>query len=166
MSNLPLIAIVSYVFILCLSVFSCVNMSRVQTVPSVSAPPLTLTEQRARRVAAMAPSWPKTPDYRVSFHPLSAAPTQTGGGVVYASYDPGDDYWGLPRNGAYEEVAVYCAACHTLEIVMQQRATQARWAYMLDWMVEEQNMAPLPEQEKRKVLDYLSAHFGSARVNN
>lgn len=162
MSNLPLIAIFSYVFILCLSIFSCIDMSRVQTAPSVSAPPLTVTEQRARRVAAMAPSWPKTPDYRVSFHPLSGAAGQPDSAIAYASYDPEDDYRGLPRTGAYEEVAVYCAACHTLEIVMQQRATEARWAYMLDWMVEEQNMPPLPEQEKREVLDYLSGHFGPA----
>ena len=161
MSNLPLIAIVSYVFILCLSTFSCVNMNRVQTAPSVSAPPLTVTEQRAHRVAAMAPSWPKTPDYRVSFQPLPAAAALAGDTVAYASYDPEDDYWGLPRNGAYETVAIYCAACHTLEIVMQQRATEARWSYMLDWMVEEQNMPPLPEREKIQVLRYLSDHFGN-----
>ena len=161
MSNLPLIAIVSYVFILCLSVFSCVNMSRIQTAPSVSAPPLTVTEQRARRVAAMAPSWPKTPDYRVSFQPLPTAAAPMDGAVAYASYDPEDDYWGLPRNGAYEEVAIYCTACHTLEIVMQQRATEARWTYMLDWMVEEQNMPPLPDNTKAQVLNYLVRNFGA-----
>lgn len=163
MSNLPLAAMLGYAIVLCLSVFSCVNMERGRTAASaaaVSQPP-SAEERRARRVAAMAASWPKTPDYRVSFNPLSPAAAPAGGARARASFDPDDEYWGLPRNAGYEEIAIYCSACHTLEIVMQQRATRNRWAYMLDWMVEEQNMPPLPDADKATVLDYLSRNFGS-----
>lgn len=140
MSKIPLVAIFSYIAVLCLSVFSCVNMASVQTAPMVSATLPTVEEQQARRIAKMAMSWSKHPDYRQAFNPLTPTATK-GGGASYASFDPDDDYWGLPREGAYEDVSIYCSACHTLEIVMQQRASRDRWAYMLDWMVEEQKHA-------------------------
>lgn len=164
MSNLPLIAIFSYVVILCLSVFSCVNMATVQAPPAVSTPAVFLTaeEKQARRVAKMAALWPKAPDYRMRFNALSPEMINTDGAKVYASFDPNDDYWGLPHTDGYEDIAIYCSACHTLEIVMQQRASRERWDYMLEWMTKEQNMPPLPKDQKTKVLNYLSENFGPA----
>lgn len=160
MSNLPLFAIMGYVVILCLSALSCVNMERAPAAATVAAAPLSppsVEERRAQRIAVMAASWPKTPDYRVSFSPSGV---QTVGARNYASFDPDDEYWGLPRNAGHEDVALFCSACHTLEIVMQQRATEARWLYMLDWMVAEQNMPPLSDGDKAVVLGYLSKNFG------
>ena len=167
MSNLPLIAVAGYALILCLSAFSCANMERAPATTHLAAAPLSapsVEEQRAQRVAAMAASWPKTPDYRISFAPLSPARAQTADAGSYASFDPDDEYWGLPRSAGHEDVALYCSACHTLEIVMQQRATEARWLYMLDWMVEEQNMPPLSDSDKAVVLGYLSENFGLSQL--
>ena len=82
------------------------------------------------------------------------------GAGAYALFDPDKDYWGLPRDDGYEDVALYCSACHTLEIVMQQRAGRQRWAHMLDWMTKEQNMPPLPDGDQLRVLDYLAKNFG------
>jgi len=172
MRVLPLAAIVGYAFVLSVSLLSCVGGAvtggaavRMETAsPPTAAPD---PGARARRVEAMARTWPAAPDYRVTFHPLGAAPREgsAGGGAVGgAPYDPQDAYRGLPRNGAYADVAAYCSACHTLEIVMQQRASRARWSYMLDWMTKEQNMPPLPQEDRARVLDYLSENFGAGSL--
>lgn len=166
MSNLPLVAIFSYVVILFLSVFSCVNTATVQTAPAVRAPLALLTaqEKQALRIAEMSASWPKAPDYRMRFNALSPDTINTDGAKVYASFDPNDDSWGLPHADGYEGIAIYCSACHTLEIVMQQRASRERWDYMLEWMTKEQNMPPLPDDQKTKMLNYLSENFGPASL--
>ena len=160
MRFLPLAAILGYALVAIVSVRSCVTGEGAREAPLVSAPPVSLEEKRARRVAAMAASWPAAPSYAVSFDALRGEKTVHGGNASHAVYDPADAFGGLPREGAYEFVAMYCSACHTLEIVMQQRATKARWIYMIDWMTKEQNMPPLPDGEKAEVLDYLSDHFG------
>ena len=163
MRLLPLAAVLGYAIVAIVSMRSCVAGEGARSSPPVSAPPLSVGEKRARRVAAMTAHWPATPDYAVAFDPLRGDKAAVGGDALHAAYDAADEFGGLPRDGAYEFVAMYCSACHTLQIVMQQRATKARWIYMLDWMTKEQNMPPLPEEDKARVLDYLSDHFGPAR---
>ncbi|MEM9495077.1 MAG: hypothetical protein AAGA09_03665 [Pseudomonadota bacterium] len=123
---------------------------------------------RRARVASFARSWPKAPDYKVGFVALdgtngAAAVASDDAHITRAMFDPDDDYYGLPA-GEDEEtrdlVSAYCAPCHSLQIVMQQRATRARWDYLLTWMTEEQNMAALSPTDEAAVLDYLTHHFG------
>ncbi len=78
-----------------------------------------------------------------------------------SKFDAADDYWGLPRTAGYEEVAAYCAGCHSLAIVMQQRVTPERWEYLLNWMVEKQNMPPLETDERALIKAYLVQHFSA-----
>jgi hypothetical protein len=54
-----------------------------------------------------------------------------------------------------------CTACHSIRIVMQQHATEERWDHLLTWMVEEQGMWEMPEEERATVLAYLTEHFGA-----
>lgn len=166
MNNIPLVAIFSYVVILALSAFSCINMARVETTPVIAAlsAPLSAEEKQSRRVVGMMGTWPKSPDYQTRFNPLSPETIRIDGGKTYAVFDPDDGYWGLPHKDGYEDVAIYCSACHTLEIVMQQRASRERWAYMLGWMVEQQNMPPMPDDQSARVLNYLSENFGPAHL--
>ena len=119
-------------------------------------------EARSRRIAAFARSWPKEPSYETVFRALETTPVSTpmsAGPVI--NFDPDDDYWGLPRDEGYELVSAYCAGCHSLQIVMQQRASVARWRYLLNWMVTEQNMAPLTTPDEAVVLAYLVRNFGA-----
>ena len=58
-------------------------------------------------------------------------------------------------------VALYCAACHSLEIVEQQKQTEAGWRYLLKWMEEEQGMARLPGADEAQIIAYLSDTFGA-----
>ena len=105
--------------------------------------------------------WPSRPRFDFHFDALDPL-SQTSDGALSASlYDADDEYWGLPRTPGFELIDAYCSGCHSLEIVMQQRADEARWRYMLNWMVEEQNMPPLLEEDADIVLDYLVTHFGS-----
>ena len=76
-------------------------------------------------------------------------------------FDPQDEYSGMPRDNNVDLVVGLCSGCHSLQIVMQQSMTPARWDYTLDWMSEKQGMAPLSAQDREKVYAYLVANFSS-----
>ena len=76
-----------------------------------------------------------------------------------SSFDPNDDYWGLPRSTGYEEVATYCSGCHSLEIVMQQQQSEKGWRELLVWMTEKQGMAVLEAEVETTIVDYLAREF-------
>jgi len=83
-------------------------------------------------------------------------------GVSVAVPDDGPEKWqGLPPGPGREDVYYRCAACHSLMIVKQQGLDRAAWEESLDWMVEEQGMAPIEDAATRnRVLDYLADKFG------
>lgn len=64
-----------------------------------------------------------------------------------------------------EETYYTCTACHSEMIVAQQGKTRNGWKKQLVWMVEEQGMNELPEDELNVVLDYLAAHYNTDRPN-
>ncbi len=107
---------------------------------------------------------PPPPIIQINYAPAYAAldPLLNNAIADAASlFDPGDDYWGLPRSQGYEETAAYCTACHSLRIVMQQRQTRDGWDYLLTWMRDKQGMAePFPE-DRELLLDYLTREFGA-----
>ncbi len=59
-----------------------------------------------------------------------------------------------------ELVAAVCSVCHSLYMVTQQGLSRQRWDKMLDWMIDEQGMAELSDDDRKAVLDYLSTHYG------
>ncbi len=81
--------------------------------------------------------------------------------LLQISFDPQDDYWGLPRTEGVDDVAAFCTACHSLEIVMQQRITPKRWQYTLNWMIEKQGMAKLDPETYQLIYAYLTRHFSN-----
>jgi hypothetical protein len=111
-------------------------------------------------VSAMADSWDGRIRYGAPYDALDPGLRRSAGPAAAATFDPTDDYWGLPRAEGYEEVFYACSGCHSLRLVMQQRSTPERWDYLLDWMVDSQGMAPLPPEERDLVHAYLSAQFG------
>ena len=66
----------------------------------------------------------------------------------------------LPIGNGQEEVCTYCIACHSLQIVTQQRLSRKVWNEVLRWMVEEQAMPKLPVAERALIIDYLESWFG------
>jgi cytochrome c len=71
-----------------------------------------------------------------------------------------EDWDGLPPGEGRELVFYTCQACHSLAIVKQQGLSREFWDDTLTWMVEEQAMPELDEEDRTLVLDYLAANFG------
>ncbi len=53
-----------------------------------------------------------------------------------------------------------CNACHSLAIVKQQGLSRDSWDELLDWMVEEQGMDELGDEQRQQILNFLATHFG------
>jgi len=111
------------------------------------------------KVTAMAAHWDKRPSFEFTFNALD--PSYNVSTSTDSLFDSSDEYFGLPRDdaGTFELVDAYCTACHSLSIVMQQRATSDRWAELLEWMEKKQGMAPLPAEDGEKILAYVTEHF-------
>ena len=94
---------------------------------------------------------------------MTAARLLAAGVAVALAFDavPGIAEENLPDGAGREEVEIYCAACHSLKIVVQQRLSRDAWDETLVWMVEEQAMDPLSRDERKLVLDYLATHFNA-----
>ncbi|MGJ3265042.1 MAG: hypothetical protein ACFE0R_17595 [Salinarimonas sp.] len=73
------------------------------------------------------------------------------------------DFDNLPDTPGMEDTFYLCSACHSLDIVTQQRMTDARWDYTWTWMVEQQGMAEMDAETKDLILGYLKRHFSSQR---
>ncbi|SEO74428.1 cytochrome c [Salinihabitans flavidus] len=76
--------------------------------------------------------------------------------------DVGDVGALYPAEGA-EVTYNYCVACHSEMIVAQQGQTREGWDKLLKWMVEEQGMQPIPDEDREIILDYLSEHYNTDR---
>jgi len=78
-----------------------------------------------------------------------------GGGPVSA-IEPDE----LPEGPGRELTFYTCAACHSFNLVAQQRQDRAGWADTIAWMVEEQGMSEPEPEELELILDYLASAFG------
>ncbi|WP_112323542.1 c-type cytochrome [Oceanibium sediminis] len=76
-----------------------------------------------------------------------------------------EDFGQLVVAPGAEETYYACTACHSEMIVAQQGKTREGWDKLFDWMIEEQGMAELPEDERNIILDYLAAHYNTDRPN-
>ncbi|SDN41509.1 cytochrome c [Lutimaribacter pacificus] len=76
--------------------------------------------------------------------------------------DVGDVGALYPAEGA-DVTYAYCASCHSEMLVAQQGQTRKGWEDLFQWMVEKQGMAPIPEEDREIILDYLSEHYNTDR---
>lgn len=60
-----------------------------------------------------------------------------------------------------ELVAAHCGACHSLDLVTQNRGDAAHWTGLIRWMQEEHNLWALGNAEQT-IVDYLATHYGVA----
>lgn len=88
-------------------------------------------------------------------------------GPAHAQSTPPDDgeFGQLVVEPGVEETYYACTACHSEMIVAQQGKTREDWADMLDWMVEEQGMPELEDEQRKTILDYLAEHYNTDRPN-
>ena len=73
------------------------------------------------------------------------------------------DFDGLPDGPGAEETYYQCVACHSTEIIKQQRVTDLRWDELWTWMAQSQGMVEPDPETKEIILTYLKTHFSSER---
>ncbi|MHA7872958.1 MAG: hypothetical protein ACX939_11465 [Hyphococcus sp.] len=115
----------------------------------------------SEKATAMADAWSGDMQWGAPYAALTPLRTDISA-TAAASFDPADDYAGLPRSPGVDTVAGLCGACHSLSIVMQQRQDAAGWTYLLNWMVEKQGMPEPAPETRREIIDYLTREFGRA----
>lgn len=69
-------------------------------------------------------------------------------------------FGGMPKGEGRLEVFGFCSSCHSIDLVLQQGLTRAVWEEVLVEMVRDQEMAPLRDDVRRKVIDYLEKYYG------
>jgi hypothetical protein len=65
----------------------------------------------------------------------------------------------FPAGHGRDDTFYACTACHNFKLVAAQGMTRRQWEDSLQWMTDKHKMAPLPDKEKKIVLDYLEATF-------
>lgn len=81
--------------------------------------------------------------------PFELDPTEVENGIHLPT--------GLIVDKGVEDVMVTCKSCHSLEIVMQNRADRDGWKDLIVWMQETQNLWQLPNEAI--ILDYLAKNY-------
>lgn len=66
----------------------------------------------------------------------------------------------LPQGDGRDTVAGWCGACHSLNLVTQQRLPRWRWDELLVVMREKHGMPELDPGDRTAILDYLGEHLG------
>jgi cytochrome c len=92
--------------------------------------------------------------------PLAVAAQDDGQDDTTA--DVGDVGALYPAEGAGVTYS-YCVGCHSEMLVAQQGQTREGWDDLLQWMVEKQGMQPIPSEDRKIILDYLSEHYNTDR---
>lgn len=76
-----------------------------------------------------------------------------------------DSQSGLIVDKGYQEVKKNCSSCHSLTLVIQNKASRKGWLEMLRWMQKTQGMAMLKEQEEEVILSYLSKNYAVKKIS-
>lgn len=65
---------------------------------------------------------------------------------------------GLIADTGYEKVMTHCGGCHSLQLVIQNRADKEGWKSIIEWMQETQNLWQLGADEAT-ILEYLAKNY-------
>lgn len=82
-------------------------------------------------------------------------------GAVIAEENP--ELGGLPNGLGAEDTYYQCVACHSVEIIKQQRISDYRWDELWTWMIKQQGMVEPDEDTKHVILTYLKENFSAER---
>ena len=71
----------------------------------------------------------------------------------------------LPQDRAKALVVKHCTACHTEQIIIQNRMNAKRWDETITWMQEKQGLWEIPKTERELIVQYLAKHLGQVDVS-
>lgn len=74
---------------------------------------------------------------------------------------PGTQFRELPAGPGREEVEAACYACHSADLLVQQRLTEKQWTATVEKMMRWG--AVVEESKKGVVIAYLAKHFGPGK---
>lgn len=108
------------------------------------------------------------PMHALAGRPAGAVPLDPMAALIARAKNDGaaaasEEYGGLPDGAGAEETYYQCVACHSTEIIKQQRITDHRWDELWDWMIDTQGMAAPDDETKAVILTYLKGNFSSER---
>lgn len=110
------------------------------------------------KIAAMADAWNGAIAFDAGFDARDPA-LDLAAADDAPRFDAGDDYFGLPRSEGHELVSGMCGACHSLQLVMQQRGDEQRWDGLITQMVRQHAMAAPEPEDRALIARYLARHF-------
>lgn len=70
---------------------------------------------------------------------------------------------GLVEAPGHDLVAAHCIACHSTQLIKQNRMSRESWKDTIRWMQKTQGLWPLGEAEP-VILDYLASHYSPRKV--
>jgi hypothetical protein len=70
-----------------------------------------------------------------------------------------DSQSGLIIDLGYKSVKQHCSTCHSLEIVIQSKASRQGWVDTIRWMQKEQGMSFLNKSSEKRILNYLTKNY-------
>ena len=118
-----------------------------------------LSDQQHERIEVMANAYKGDLRYGSAYAALDpTASTVTLGAA--AAFSSTDEFAGLVRAPGHEEVFYTCSACHSLQLVMQQRKSMQGWNDTIDLMIKKRGMPPPPADDRAKITAYLGSYFG------
>jgi hypothetical protein len=107
---------------------------------------------------------------------FDAAVEEQGGFIAADAPIPLDEIENRIENGIHVQtglldgeglnlVIAHCTACHSAQLVTQNRADREGWKKMIFWMQETQNLWDLGTQEEA-ILDYLAKNYAPEAVES
>jgi hypothetical protein len=75
---------------------------------------------------------------------------------------PGTQFKQLPDGAGKAEVEAACYACHSADLLAQQRLTEKQWTATVEKMMRWG--AEVKPESKQPVIDYLTKHYGPSNV--
>ena len=67
----------------------------------------------------------------------------------------------LPAGEGREVTYGLCGACHSMQLVVQQRLPEHHWDELWTWMIQNQGMPDPGPEIRKQIVGYLKQHFSS-----
>lgn len=79
---------------------------------------------------------------------------------------PLDPVTGMKMAPDWEIVRNHCVVCHSPQTFLRQRATEANWTSVLEWMQANGGLWKLDPAVQKTIVKYLAANYGPGDATN
>ncbi len=79
---------------------------------------------------------------------------------------PLDPTTGMKIAPDWELVRNHCVICHSSQTFLRQRATEANWTSVLEWMQKHGGLWKLDAEVEKKIIKYLAINYGPGSADN